>query len=189
MRAAILVDEINAISQLHNLGIEGIRPWKVFYEALHSVLTQDYGYCDVSYRFYGAIPSKNVDKEKYFNRTRFFSALQKDDITVETGYCHVAENGKMFEKGVDVALALDLYDLSREGYDLLFVFSGDADLGPAIERAKKNQSKVVAILSEKQPAQFVKKLVDGVVPLEDVIDLIAPEHVLRRANKNQNQTN
>lgn len=32
MKAAILVDENNAICQLHSLGIEGIKPWKKFYE-------------------------------------------------------------------------------------------------------------------------------------------------------------
>lgn len=80
------------------------------------------------------------------------------------------------------ALGLDLYDFSLENYDLLFVFSGDADLGPAVERAQKKGSKVLAILSEKQPAQLIKKLVDGVVPLEAVIDLIDAESIVRRPN-------
>nr|WP_245203703.1 NYN domain-containing protein [Ammoniphilus resinae] len=170
------------MSQFHGLGIEGIRPWKVFFQALHSVLTGHYGNCEVSYHFYGAIPPKHVDKERFYNRTRFFSALQKDDIAVHTGYCHVSENGEMFEKGVDMALGLDLYDLSLDKHDLLFIFSGDADLGPAIERAQKRGSKVVAILSERQPAKLIKKLVDGVVPLEAVIDLIDANYIVHRSN-------
>jgi uncharacterized LabA/DUF88 family protein len=80
------------------------------------------------------------------------------------------------------SLSLDLYDLSLEKFDLLFVFSGDADLGPAIERAKKKGSKVVAILSEKQPASIVKRLADGIVPLEAAIKLIDEKHIVFRPN-------
>jgi len=80
------------------------------------------------------------------------------------------------------ALGLDLYDLSLDKHDLLFIFSGDADLGPAIERAQKRGSKVVAILSERQPAKLIKKLVDGVVPLEAVIDLIDANYIVHRSN-------
>jgi uncharacterized LabA/DUF88 family protein len=182
MKVAILVDEINAISQLHGIGIQGIRPWKAFYESLYSVLRQDYGICEVQYHFYGAIPPKNVNREKHFTRTRFFQALKRDHIHVHQGYCCVSHEGKLSEKGVDVALSLDLYDLSLEKFDLLFVFSGDADLGPAIERAKKKGSKVVAILSEKQPASIVKRLSDGIVPLEAAIQLIDEKHIVFRPN-------
>jgi hypothetical protein len=105
MKAAILVDEINAMSQFHGIGIEGIRPWKEFYESLHSVLRQDYGNCEVQYHFYGAIPPKNIDREKYFTRTRFFQALERDHIHVHQGYC-VSYEGKLSEKGVDVVRAV-----------------------------------------------------------------------------------
>ncbi|MDQ0255518.1 uncharacterized LabA/DUF88 family protein [Evansella vedderi] len=181
MKAAILVDEINAVSQLHALGIEGIRPWKKFFEAIHNVLKRDYGQCNVDYHMYGAIPPKHVDKQRYFNRKRFFSALDKDGIKVHKGLCHQS-NGSLEEKGVDVMLSLDLYEFSLKHYDLLFVFSGDGDIVPAVERAQKNGAKVVAILSEKQPAKFMKRVVDGVVPLEGVIDLIDEQYVVRRSN-------
>lgn len=101
MRAAILVDEINAISQLHNCNIEGIRPWKRFYEAIHSILVHDYGDCHVSYHMYGAIPPKHMDKEKHFLRKRFFEALEKDGINTRKGYCFSSEEGFQ-EKGVDM---------------------------------------------------------------------------------------
>lgn len=189
MKVAILIDELNAMKQLHELGVEGIRPWRSFYEALHSTLSCDYGNCEVRYYFYGAIPPKHLDQEKFYNRRRFFSALKDDGIHTQIGYCQRLENGKLSEKGVDVSLSLDLYDLSLEKYNLLFVFSADADLGPAIERAQRKGSKVVAILSSKQPAQLVKKLVDGVVRLEDIIDLIDESHVIRRKENTPNTTN
>lgn len=181
MRAAILVDEINAVGMLHDLGIEGIRPWRKFYEALHSVLIRDYGDCRVDYRFYGAIPPRHVDMERHFLRKRFFQALEKDGVQVHTGFCQASEGG-LQEKGVDVMVALDLFQLSLDHYDLLFVFSGDADLAPAVQRAQEFGSKVVAILSDRQPATLIKKIVDGIVPLDAVIDLIDDRHICRRPN-------
>jgi uncharacterized LabA/DUF88 family protein len=166
MKAAILVDEINAVSQLHTLGIEGIRPWKKFYEAIHSVLKKDYGDCHVTYHFYGAIPPKHVDKEKFYLRTRFFSALERDGIQTHTGYCQTVAGG-LQEKGVDMLVGLDMYQFSLNQYDLLFIFSGDGDIVPAVERAQANGSKVVAVLGEQQPASLMKRLVDGVVHLID----------------------
>ncbi|MFC5449135.1 NYN domain-containing protein [Paenibacillus aestuarii] len=181
MKAAILVDENNAVSMLHSLGVEGIRPWKAFYDALYSVLKRDYGDCQVDYRFYGAIPPKHIDMEKFYLRKRFFSALEKDGIEVHKGFCQ-SFGGGLVEKGVDVLVALDLFQMSLNQYDLLFIFSADGDLYPAVQRAQNNGSKVVAILSERQPASLIKKLVDGVVPLEAVIDLIDDKHLIRRPN-------
>lgn len=182
MKAAILVDEINGVSQLHNLGVEGVRPWKIFYEAIHSVLKRDYGDCHVAYHFYGAIPPKHVDLERFYLRTRFFTALEKDGIQIHKGFCQSFEGG-LQEKGVDVMVALDLYQMSLNQYDLLFIFSADGDICPAVQRAQANGSKVVAILSERQPASLMKKLVDGVVPLEAVLDLIDDKYLVRRPNK------
>lgn len=76
-----------------------------------------------------------------------------------------------------------MFQFSLNQYDLLFVFSGDADIGPAVERAQSNGAKVVAILSERQPATLIKKLVDGVIPLEAVIDLIEDKYIISRFKK------
>ena len=60
MKAAILVDEINAMVQLHDIGIHGIRPWVEFYRAIGKVLTKDFGEAEVGYHFYGSLPPKEV---------------------------------------------------------------------------------------------------------------------------------
>ncbi len=183
MKAAILVDEINAVSQLHALNIEGIRPWRKFYEAIHSILVHDYGDCHVSYHFYGAIPPLYLDRERHFLRKRFFDALQKDGIQTHRGFCFNVK-GVLQEKGVDVMVSLDLFEFSLNHYDLLFVFSGDGDICPAVQRAQANGSTVIAILGEQQPATLMKRLVNGVVPLEAVIDLIEDKYLIPRSNSN-----
>jgi uncharacterized LabA/DUF88 family protein len=162
------------------MGIEGIKPWKKFYEAIHSVLVHDYGDCEVTYHFYGALPPRD-DKGRFFNRKRFFEALRKDGIETHQGFCQSFQ-GVLQEKGVDMMVGLDLLEFSLNQYDLLFLFSADADIVPAVERAKSYGAKVVAILADQQPAKLMKNAVDGVVPLDAVIDLIDKKHILRRSN-------
>lgn len=186
IKAAILVDEINAIHQLHSMNIQGIRPWVSFYEAVHSVLKSDYGDVNCEYHFYGAIPPKKLDEKRYYDRTRFFDALKKDGIHTHKGICQPDPNGRLQEKGVDVLAALDIVEFAREQYDILFIFSGDADLVPAVERARK-YSKVVAIIKEDWPARYMRESVDRVIPLDILIELIDKAHLVPRIMKGSKQ--
>jgi uncharacterized LabA/DUF88 family protein len=182
IRAAILVDEINAVSQFHSMDILGIRPWKAFFDALSSVLKLDYGEVECDYHFYGAIPPRDVDERRYFDRTRFFDALKKDGIRVHKGICQPSPNG-LTEKGVDVLVALDLVEFAREQYDMLFVFSGDADLVPAVQRAKRT-SKVVAILRDGWPAKYMRENVHGEIPLDLIVGLIEKKLIIPKNPSN-----
>lgn len=186
IRAAILVDEINAMHQLHSMDILGIRPWKAFFEAVNSVLLSDYGEVDCHYHFYGAVPPKEIDERRFYDRTRFFDALRKDGIKAQKGICQPdPTSGKLQEKGVDVLAALDLVEMARNQYDLLFIFSGDADLVPAVQRARK-YSKVVAIIKDGWPAKYMRENVDGVIPLELVVGLIDQNHLIPKVNAAKN---
>ena len=77
-------------------------------------------------------------------------------------------------------LALDLYEKALLDYHMLVVFSGDSDIIPAITKAQKNGSKVVAILGENQPAKLVREHVDSVLPLESVLRLLPNKSVIKR---------
>ncbi|WP_145949608.1 NYN domain-containing protein [Paenibacillus sp. Y412MC10] len=178
--AAVLVDEINAMGQLHDMGIEGIRPWRAFYDRLTQILELEYGKIDISFHFYGAIPPKERDERAHKNRTNFFRALERDGINVHRGMC--LPSGNIWqEKGVDVMIALDLVEKARQNTDIIFLLSGDCDLIPAMERARRS-CKVVSIISEKQPARLVKENSDGVVTLESIVGLIEKEHIVARKN-------
>lgn len=52
-RVAIMVDEQNAMSALHHIGIEGIRPWKTFFQSIQKVIIGEYANSEVSYHMYG----------------------------------------------------------------------------------------------------------------------------------------
>lgn len=175
MNIAILVDEINAMHQLHAMGVLGIRPWRAFYEAVSSLFEMEYGDVNSRYHFYGAIPPKEVDEQKFYDRTRFFCALKKDGIYVRKGICQPGPSGRLQEKGVDVLAALDIVELAKD--NMLCVFSGDADLVPAIQRARK-QTKVVAILKEDWPARYMRSNVDEVLPLERIIEKIEKSNLV-----------
>ncbi|MGF7033463.1 uncharacterized LabA/DUF88 family protein [Paenibacillus mucilaginosus] len=178
MKAAILVDENNALCMLHDLGVHAIR-WYQFFRAIHAALENDFGQADVGYHFYGCLPPKFVSAENFTNRTKFFKSLQRDGIQVHKGFCYCDSNGVLTEKGIDVEISLDLFEFSLDDYDLLFVFSGDGDLAPAIRRAQQ-RTKVVAVVSRLQSAHQIKKWADGVLYLEDVIRLLDDQHVIRK---------
>ncbi|MED0677635.1 NYN domain-containing protein [Aneurinibacillus thermoaerophilus] len=135
---------------------------------------------------YGAILPVEIDKQRHYARKRFFNALQRDGILVCQGYCYQSD-GRLVQKGVDMLMDLDLYALGQQQYQLLFVFSGDSDFISAIHRARKNNSKVIAILRDNQPAGMMKEHVDAVVSLENIISLINDEHIVHRSKNNNNQ--
>jgi uncharacterized LabA/DUF88 family protein len=184
IKAAILVDEINAMHQLHSMDIQGVRPWRTFYEAVNSVLRNDYGDVSCHFHFYGAIPPKDVDERRFYDRTRFFDALKKDGIQVHKGICQPDPTGRLQEKGVDVLVALDIVEFAKDHYDILFIFSGDADLVPAVQRARKH-SKVVAIIKDGWPARYMRESVDGVIPLELIVGLIDKSNLVPKSMGNR----
>lgn len=180
LKVGILIDEMNAVSQLHNIGVEGIRYWKNFYEAIRVVLEKEYGEIECTYHFYGALPPKYTNLEFYYNRKNFFISLTKHGIDVQKGLSEYRK-GILIEKGVDCLVSMDMVEKSVS-YDMLFLFSGDSDLVPAVIRAKKN-TKVFAILSKRQPAQYIKDAVDAVVPLEAIIGTIDEQYIIRSCNE------
>ena len=62
------------------------------------------------------------------------------------------EDGKIFQKGIDVLMAVDMvYHASRDNYDIAILCSGDIDLLEAVKLIK-NFGKKVILLSHKNLA-------------------------------------
>lgn len=180
-KAAILVDEINAVSQFHNIGIEGINPWLSFYETTEMLITEKHHVTEVEYHLYGAAVPKTIDPERYYLRKRFFKSLLRDGINVHKAYCLPnAQTKRLEEKGVDMLIGLDIFQKAQKGYKYIYLFSGDADLVPAIQRAQKLGSKVIAILSKNQPATMIRRYANKVMDLEVLIESIPPETIVLR---------
>lgn len=170
LKSAILIDESNAIYQLLELGIKGIRSWRKFYEVVEEYLKSNYGLkMSTDFNFYGALPPKHADEIRYNKRHKFLQALEHDGINVYRGTCYIQKD-IYIEKGVDVLICLDLYQFSVYKYDYVVVFSGDADFVPAIKRAKKNGTLVLAILGHNKAAFHLRNMVDVTIDLESIIE-------------------
>lgn len=181
LKSAILIDESNAIHQLQFLGITGIRSWKTFYQSIEEYLKSNYGNkMSTDYNFYCTLPPKQLDEIKYNKRYKFFEALQHDGINVYRGECYLQEN-KYVEKGVDLLIGLDLVEYSFYKYEYVVVFSGDADFVPAVERAKKNGTLVLALLGRDKAAFHLRNMVDVVIDLEMIIDNLEPGIIIRKS--------
>jgi uncharacterized LabA/DUF88 family protein len=175
-RAAILVDELNAMEQLHELGIQGFKRWNVFYRTIQQILADQYGVVEVSNLMYTASPEKSMDLQRYHMRLRFFNALGRDGIDVKLGHMY-ERHGRLQQKGVDMMLGLDLFQLSQQKIPLLFIFSSDGDFAPAIEKARENGSRVIAMVSEKRGAESIRQYADEVLTLETFLKCIPKEEL------------
>ncbi|MBN2177591.1 MAG: NYN domain-containing protein [Demequinaceae bacterium] len=95
-------------------------------------------------RIYRGRPSPKLDPRSHRTWQRQAAAWQASGATVVTqaiwypvGWPNVDAGQRPKEKGIDVALAVDLVDLAhRREYDIAIVFSLDADLIPALERVQ-----------------------------------------------------
>ncbi|MED3576021.1 NYN domain-containing protein [Cytobacillus praedii] len=185
-KIAILVDEMNAMAQLHELGVKGIRPWSQFYKAIeeHFTTTKTPAEC----HFYCANIPEKLDSQRHHLREGFFKALIRDGITVHKGFAVLDRNKRLIEKGVDVLLSLDLVDLSLEGFDEIIVFSADGDIVPAIQRARANGAIVKAVLSFTMPAGNIAESVDEIIRLKDVLKFIPSIHLLELKNPNMKES-
>lgn len=95
-------------------------------------------------RIYRGLPDNAYDPNGYAASRRQQTAWERDpriivtkrDLRYPAGYVHGRNKiSEVKEKGIDVALALDLVTMATDGaYGLAIVMSCDHDLAPAVER-------------------------------------------------------
>ncbi|MEK5183226.1 NYN domain-containing protein [Paenibacillus sp. FSL P4-0288] len=174
-----MIDDSNAYHQLRASGINGFTSWKSFYETVTVILKESFGEkMHVDYNYYGAEPPKERNRSR-IQRRNFFNKLRKEGINVYLGECQKQEDLSYIEKGVDILLALDIYQFSVYQYHYLIIFSGDSDFLPAIERAQRNGSHVIAILSKQIHAYRISKIVNEIIWLEDILDRMEQDYIYR----------
>jgi uncharacterized LabA/DUF88 family protein len=98
--------------------------------------------------------TKDHDKSQELikNQQRLFEQLKHQKIELVKGYL-LERDGKFFEKGVDVRLALDIVAKAyQKKYDVAYVLTSDTDLIPAIQQAKERGREIVYVGFEHQPS-------------------------------------
>lgn len=128
-KVAIFIDGANL---LHGLS-EDYDRIDVDFEALTKKLLNGRSLTRVYY--YTALPDQSRDPERYTRQQKFLNALQrKPYFSVVLGRLETRAGGIYVEKGVDVAITIDLLDLAfHNTYDTAILISGDGDFSRAVE--------------------------------------------------------
>lgn len=94
------------------------------------------------------------------NQQKLFEQLRHQQIEVVKGYL-LERDGKYFEKGVDVRLAVDIVTMAQaRKYDTAIVISSDTDLIPAIQAAQGHRRQVYYVGFEHQPSLALIRYAD-----------------------------
>ena len=127
-KVAVFIDGANLLHGLTN----DFNRIDVDFERLVAKLIGDRSLTRVYY--YTALPDQTVDPERYAKQQRFLDALKKKPyFSVVLG--RLEPRGESYvEKGVDIALAIDLLDLAyHQTYDTAILVTGDGDFSKAVE--------------------------------------------------------
>ena len=85
-------------------------------------------------------------QEKFFEKLKDFNYFELKTLQLKL------ENGKIFQKGIDVQMAVDMvYHASQDNYDIAILCSGDIDLKEAVKLVKSIGKKII-IMSHKDLA-------------------------------------
>lgn len=157
-RVAVFIDGSNFYFKLKTLMPKKIDLIHYQYKVLaKSMLGDDETLTYIGYYIGVVRDTKKVkDHEKaqelVKNQQRLFEQLRHQKINIVKGYL-LERDGKFFEKGVDVRLAIDIVAMAYEKqYDTAYVISSDTDLIPAIQRAQKYKKEIVHVGFEHQPS-------------------------------------
>ncbi|OGQ89426.1 MAG: hypothetical protein A2289_07455 [Deltaproteobacteria bacterium RIFOXYA12_FULL_58_15] len=104
-----------------------------------------------------------AEQGSYAGQQRFFHYIRQHRKGVlRLGRFQRDDDGTLHEKGVDVLIAIDLVRLAAEGgYDTAVLFSGDADLVPAIEMVRQVYRRRVEVAIPDVAACHVRQVADA----------------------------
>jgi len=178
LATAIMVDEMNVIGQLHRIGIKGINPWNAYYEAIQ----QYFGLEGEKHFYCSNVPEETYPKQ-FMKRLGFFNALRNLNIDVHEGFVVKDHQGKLVRKAVDVLLGMDITLLAMSGMKDIIICSGDSGLVPAIKRAQSYGTHVHVVVSKKTPAANIVDVADSVVSLEEILQEIPKQMIIRKTKE------
>jgi len=89
--------------------------------------------------YYTALPDQTRDPDRYTKSQKFLNALgRKPYFSIVLGRLEIRPGGFYVEKGVDIAIAVDLLDLAYHNtYDTAILITGDGDFSKAVEMIQR----------------------------------------------------
>ena len=119
--------------------------------------------------YYNAPYNKGiVSEEKYKKQQKFFAGLYNTPyLEVRLGRLE-ARGGTFIEKGVDIAIAVDMLKYAYDGtYDTAILVSGDGDFAKAVEAVKDRGKHVEHAYFKDAPTVALKRVCDKHIPLDE----------------------
>ncbi|OYT64581.1 hypothetical protein B6U74_05230 [Candidatus Bathyarchaeota archaeon ex4484_205] len=100
-------------------------------------------------------------KERFEAQKRFIKSIANYHFFELRTYPLKYRNGQIFQKGVDVQLAVDLVTHAfRDNFDIAVICSGDIDLLESLKIVKSLGKRVVVMSHPKQTARAIRKEAD-----------------------------
>jgi uncharacterized LabA/DUF88 family protein len=127
--------------------------------------------------------TKTADLRKH--QQQLFDQLRRQGIQVITGFL-MQHDGRYYEKGVDVRLAVDIVDGAyNRKYDEALVISSDTDLLPAIAKAQSKGRHVQYVGFSHQPSVAMVSRCDStrLLTAQDVTRYIRQERLPIKVNR------
>jgi len=121
------------------------------------------------------------DEEDRREMMKFLRVLESGGFSVKAVPLRLRE-GRLVEKGVDVALVTDMLLLAfNNAYDTAILVSGDADFVEAVKSIKSMGKRVEVAMFSHIVSEELKRNADAFIPLERMMDRI----VLKKPNEHQ----
>jgi len=104
-------------------------------------------------------------QERFFDKIKGFNYFELKTLPLKY------EDGKLFQKGIDVQMAVDLvYHAFSNNFDVVVLCSGDIDLKEAISLVKKLGKKVIIMSHRKLASKEIVKEADLFINIEELTD-------------------
>ena len=135
-KCIILIDGSNFYFKLKDLGLHNLLEFDFL--GFSKSISKNQEIVIVTY-YVGKISTDGTQKtqELFDNQRKLFANFRKQNVRYSLGYL-LKTNDRYHEKGVDVAIAVDILVATYENLcDRIILISSDTDLLPAIDKARK----------------------------------------------------
>lgn len=170
MRSHIFIDGANLYHAIKDEAQARGHAVEIDYTKLPTLVNNLTGSEVLRTSFFTGIPAEPTHKERAFidrlERTPDFEVKTKPLLHHE---------GRLYEKGVDVLIAVDMLWNGLKGYcDEVVLVSGDADLVEAVKRLMDNGVRVVVAMFHEHVADILERAADEFIDLGNHLHELEP---------------
>ena len=104
-------------------------------------------------------------QQRFFDKLNGFNYFELKTLPLKY------ENGRFFQKGIDVQMAVDLiYHAFNDNFDLVVICSGDIDLKEAVKLVKNLGKKVIIMSHKRLASKEIVKEADLFINIDELTE-------------------